>query len=73
LKLERTRKRVAREVAKNGYMDLALTPVEVSEEDELEIFQITDAAKEAVVKAKLKRKSKERKPVSTTIDGKRVA
>jgi radical SAM superfamily enzyme YgiQ (UPF0313 family) len=62
LNLERCCKRVRKEVQANGYNDLALTPVDIAEDEQLEIFEITDAAREAVTKAKSK-KTRGRLPV----------
>ncbi len=52
--LDRTRKTIERQVKQHGYTDLALTPVEEPAAEDLEIFKITDAAKQAVAKARSK-------------------
>ena len=52
LKLTRMRKRIQREAARAPYTDLALTPVGEAEDEALEMFRHTDAAKAAVDKAK---------------------
>lgn len=49
------RRRVEADPAGRAYQDLALTPVTEAEVDELEIFQATASAKQAVVKAKQQR------------------
>ncbi len=52
---------------------MALTPVKVPEDEDLQIFQITDAAKEAVAKAKAKRKSRALPLASISNEIKRAA
>lgn len=54
LRLDKLRKRVEREAQISPYTDVALTPVESPTDESLEIFKITDAAREAVAKAKSK-------------------
>ena len=56
LRLDKLRKRVERDAKTTPYTDVALTPVESAADETLEIFNITDAAREAVAKAKSKSK-----------------
>jgi len=51
-KLWRLCQRVKRDPASKTYMDLALTPVKEAEDEHLEMFEHTEAAKAAVAKAK---------------------
>ena len=51
-KLKRINQRVSEDPASRTYTDLALTPVENAEEEELEMFEVSTAAKSAVAKAK---------------------
>lgn len=52
LYLELLHKRIKREPAAKQYMDLALTPVSEADEESLEIYSITEAAKTVVAKNK---------------------
>ncbi len=52
--------RIKRDPATAHYMDLALTPVEDAEDEALEMFEQSDAAKAAVAKAKAKVEAKQR-------------
>jgi hypothetical protein len=51
LKLEWRRQRIKREVAKDGYVDLSLTPVEDDSEQDLQLFTLTDGARQAAAKS----------------------
>ncbi|MGF1608372.1 MAG: B12-binding domain-containing radical SAM protein [Kiloniellales bacterium] len=51
-RLDRLRKRIQRDPASKSYSDLALSPVEVAEEEELEMFHLNQSAEAAVAKAK---------------------
>ena len=51
LRLEWLRQRIKRQVAKNGYSDLSLRPVENDSEQDLQLFTLTEGAKQAVAKA----------------------
>ncbi len=73
LKLEILGRRIKREVKENGYTDLAITPVEVTEDEDLEIFQLTDAAKDAVAKVKGKRQAKPTEPEPAVVPIDRAA
>jgi hypothetical protein len=50
--LHRLRKRIERDPTAKTYRDLALTPVAVAEDEELEMFHLNDSAEAAVAKAK---------------------
>ena len=50
--LHKIRKRVQNDPANKHYMDLALTPVEDAEGEELEMFDLNESSKAAVAKAK---------------------
>ncbi len=54
LRLDMLRRRVEREAQVTPYTDVALTPVGAPTDESLEIFNVTDAAREAVAKAKSK-------------------
>jgi hypothetical protein len=56
------RRRVEADPLGHEYRDLALTPVREDDVDELEIFQTTESAKQAVVKAKQQRAAQQRTP-----------
>lgn len=56
-RLERIRRRVEREQRITPYTDPALTPVESNEDDTLQIFQITDAARAVAAKAKARQRA----------------
>lgn len=51
-KLHKMRKRIQKDPASAAYSDFAIRPVEDAEEEDLEIFKLNDAAKDAVAKAK---------------------
>ncbi|MCG8377279.1 MAG: hypothetical protein MI702_12440, partial [Chlorobiales bacterium] len=51
-KLHRMRKQVQKDPANKTYTDFAIQPVEDAEEENLEIFNLNDASREAVAKAK---------------------
>lgn len=51
-KLHRMRKRIQKDPESAGYSDFAIQPVVDAEEENLEIFKLNDAAREAVEKAK---------------------
>lgn len=51
-KLHRMRKRIQKDPESAGYSDFAIQPVVDTEEENLEIFKLNDAAREAVEKAK---------------------
>ena len=51
-RLHRLRKRVQNDPASKTYRDLALTPVDSAEDEELEMFDLNEDAKAAVAKAK---------------------
>ncbi len=51
-------RRIKRDPATASYMDLALTPVEDAEDEHLEMFEHSDAAKAAVAKAKAQAEAK---------------
>ncbi len=58
-KLNRLRKRIQRDPTAKDYTDLALTPVEGSGEDEaLAMFELNDAARSAVARAKAQTKAR---------------
>jgi hypothetical protein len=63
LRLDRLRKRVEREATIEPYTDVALTAVESASDETLEIFKITDAAREAVAKAKSKKTKRVTLPI----------
>ncbi len=50
--------RIKRDPATASYMDLAITPVEDAEDEHLEMFEHSDAAKAAVAKAKAQAEAK---------------
>lgn len=52
LKLAYLRDKIKKDPHIAHYTDVALTPVEDEHDDNLEMFQVTDAAKQAVIKAK---------------------
>ncbi len=52
-RLNRLRKRIQRHPAAKDYVDLALTPVAVAEDETLEMFQLNDSSRAAVAKAKV--------------------
>jgi len=58
--LHRMRKRVQHDPASKTYTDLALTPVEVAEEEELEMFHLNESAEAAVAKAKAQAEAREK-------------
>ena len=51
LKLTRLRKRIQRDPAMRAYSDIAIAPMEEGEEQSLEMFDVTEAARTAVAKA----------------------
>jgi radical SAM superfamily enzyme YgiQ (UPF0313 family) len=51
-KLHRLRRRIERDPTAKTYSDLALTPVAVAEDEELEMFHLNDSAEAAVAKAR---------------------
>lgn len=51
-KLHKMRKRIQKDPASAAYSDFAIRPVEDAEDEDLEIFKLNDAAKDAVAKAK---------------------
>ena len=51
-RLHKLRKRVQADPASKAYTDLALEPVEVAEEEELEMFHLNESSEAAVAKAK---------------------
>ena len=51
-------RRIKRDPATASYMDLAITPVEDAEDEHLEMFEHSDAAKAAVAKAKAQAEAK---------------
>jgi len=52
LQLTLLRKRIKKDPAAKSYLDLALAPVIATEQEDLEMFEHSDAAKAAVAKAK---------------------
>jgi hypothetical protein len=60
-KLHRLRRRIEKDPAAKRYSDLALTPVfDHGEDEELEMFHLTQAAEAAVAKAKAEAEARER-------------
>ena len=57
-RINRKRKRLQRDPAAKAYMDGALTPVEDATEEALEMFELNDAARAAVAKARAQAKAK---------------
>ena len=55
-KLHRMRKRIQRDPQSASYSDFAIQPVTDAEEENLEIFNLNDAARQAVTKAKRQKK-----------------
>jgi len=51
-RMRRLAERIRRDPAAKSYTDLAITPVADENDEELEMFVVTDAARQAVVKAK---------------------
>ncbi len=71
-RLTRLRKRIQRDPAMRDYRDVAITPVlDDDEEEALELFDVTDAAKQAMVKAKRRddviRKARAKKPLEVPV------
>ncbi len=60
-KLLRIRKRVLNDPEMKNYTDVALTPVDVAEDVELELFNHTEAARTVVFKEKAKIANNEQK------------
>jgi hypothetical protein len=52
LYLELLHRRIKRDPAAKNYTDLALQPVEIAEDEELELYKLTDSAKSLVAKTK---------------------
>ena len=53
--LQRTHERISNDPATAGYTDLAIRPVDEASDEHLALFEVTDAARAAVVKAKAAR------------------
>ncbi len=50
--IDRLRRRVQRDPLSRSYSDLAITPVGTAQEDDLELYQTSDAARQAAARAK---------------------
>ena len=65
LEYNRVRKRLERDPSTTQYVDEALTPVTDSEIEVLEIFSVTQAAQEAVVRETRSKRSRKRRASAT--------
>ena len=59
-RLHRLRKRVEADPERHNYTDLALAPVEVAEDEELEMFHLNESSEAAVAKAKGEAEARQR-------------
>jgi len=64
LKLELLARRIEKDSQSKNYVDLALTPVGVAEDESLELYDLNDAAREAVSKARAKKQRKQPLPLA---------
>jgi len=52
LRIQRMRRRIARDPLSKSYSDLAIAPISGTHDDELQLFQQSDAARQAVARVR---------------------